>query len=252
MNALIRRAIGRLLLNTRLAWFPVRVRRGIASGAWWSLYPWTSYWRGIYEPTLQAEMLALGDIRGWSCWDLGAHYGLYSVGLARRVGPSGEVAAFEPNPLSFRRLAYHRRLNRLTWLRLFPAAASDRSESAELYTYGELESTSTHLPYKDETAHASCQPIPITSVRLDDLVAAGRLRLPDLVKIDVEGHGHRALAGMSEALARKRPLFIVAFHGDPEASTVRQILARSGYRSRLIGDTFPDAPVGDFLFTPTG
>ena len=249
MNAFLCRATGRVLIRTRLAWLPFKVRRGVAQGAWWSLYPWTSYWRGTHEPAVQAELLALGDIRGWSCWDLGAHYGFYSVGLARRVGATGEVAAFEPNPLSFRRLTYHKKLNRLPQLKLFPLAVSDRSQSTELYTYGELESTTTHLRYQDETAQAACKPIMIQSVRLDELVADGRLRLPDLVKIDVEGHAHRAIEGMTESLARKRPVLIVAFHGDPETAGVRKILAQWGYRSSPIGDTSQDAPVGDFLFT---
>ena len=252
MSAFLQRAVGRLLVGTRLAWLPVKVLRGVAQGAWWSLYPWTAYWRGTYEPAVQTELLALGDIRGWSCWDLGAHYGLYSMGLARLVGPTGEVAAFEPNPLSFRRLAYHRRLNRLTWLKLFPLAVSDRSGSAELYTYGELESTTTHLRYEGETAQDACRPVMIESVRLDELVAAGQLRRPDLVKVDVEGHGHRAAAGMAGTLTRKRPIFLLAFHGDPEAFTVRQTLSLLGYRSRPIGDTLPEASVGDFLFTPPG
>ena len=252
MTAFFHRAISCLLTRTRLAWLPVKVLGGVAQGAWWSLFPWTAYWRGIYEPALQEAVLALGDLRGWNCWDLGAHYGLYSIGLARRVGPTGEVAAFEPNPLSFRRLAYHRRLNRLTQLKLFPMAASDRSKSAELYTYGQIESTTTHLPYEGETAQDACRPITVESVRIDEMVADGRLHLPDLVKIDVEGHAHRAIEGMAETLARKRPVFILAFHGDPEAATVRQILFQWGYRSRPIGDVLPNAPVGDFLFTPPG
>jgi FkbM family methyltransferase len=189
-------------------------------------------------------------MRGRACWDLGAHYGLYSLGLALRVGSTGEVAAFEPNPLSFRRLTFHRRLNHLTQLKLFPMAASDRSGSAELYTYGSLESTTTHLRYEGETAQAACQPIVIQSVRLDEWIAEGRLRLPDLVKIDVEGHAHRAIDGMADTLSRKHPVVILALHGDPEAARSRAILASLGYRSRPVGDAQPDAAVGDFLFTP--
>jgi FkbM family methyltransferase len=251
VNSFRHRVISALLIRTRLAWLPVPVLRGVARGAWWSLFPWTSYWRGVHEPTLQGTLIALGDIQGWSCWDLGAHYGIYSVALARRVTATGTVAAFEPNPLSFRRLAYHRRLNRLSQLKLFQMAASNLSGSAELYTYGDLESTTTHLPYEGETADAAC-PIRIQSIRLDELVADGRLRQPDLVKVDVEGHAHRAIEGMAETLARKSPVFIMAFHGDPEATTVRQILSRWGYLSRPIGDTVSEAVVGDFLFTPPG
>ena len=67
---------------------------------------------------LQQAILALGDLRGRDCWDLGAHYGLYSIGLARHAGPDAQIVALEPNPVSFARLNYHRRLNRLPWLDL--------------------------------------------------------------------------------------------------------------------------------------
>lgn len=60
-----------------------------------------------------------GNISGWNCWDLGAHFGLYSVALALRVGPEGQVAAFEPNPVSFARLERHRRMNGLDRLKTY-------------------------------------------------------------------------------------------------------------------------------------
>ena len=102
MKSQAKKAIGAFLNATGLARSPVRVRHGIAAGARWPLYPWTSYWRGTHEPALQACLMGLGngDLTGWSCWDLGAHFGLYSVGLALGVGPTGEVAGFEPTPLS--------------------------------------------------------------------------------------------------------------------------------------------------------
>ncbi|HTX64340.1 MAG TPA: FkbM family methyltransferase [Opitutaceae bacterium] len=171
----------------------------------------------------------LGAMTGWSCWDLGAHYGFYSVGLARRAGPTGEVAAFEPNPLSFRRLEYHRRLNRLAWLKVFPAAASDQTGQAEMYTYGELLSTTTHLRYEGETRIAACAPLVVTTIKLDDLVAAGTLRPPDFVKIDVEGHGHRALVGMQATVARHRPHLLCELHTPLELTGMQAILAPLGY-----------------------
>jgi hypothetical protein len=128
---LLRAAAASLLLKTPLGLCPVRVRRGVAAGARWTLYPWTSYWRGTHEPAVQEALLALGggDIRGWNCWDLGAHFGLYSIGLAQRVGPMGQVAAFEPNPLSYARLHRHARMNRFDWLKTYQAAVSDGSSS---------------------------------------------------------------------------------------------------------------------------
>ena len=119
-----------------------------------------------------------------------------------------------------------------------------------MYTYGELESTTTHLRYDGETAQVACRPIMIESVRLDELVADGRLQLPNLVKIDVEGHAHRTLDGMAKTLAQQRPVVLLALHGNPEATVVRQILSQWSYRSRPIGNGPPDALVGDFLFSP--
>jgi len=225
----LQRWAGRFLLWSRLAWLPFRVPRGFLAGSWWSLYPWTSYWRGTHEPAVQAMLQNLGAMTGWSCWDLGAHYGFYSVGLARRAGPTGEVAAFEPNPLSFRRLEYHRRLNRLAWLKVFPAAASDQTGQAEMYTYGELLSTTTHLRYEGETRIAACAPLVVTTIKLDDLVAAGTLRPPDFVKIDVEGHGHRALVGMQATVARHRPHLLCELHTPLELTGMQAILAPLGY-----------------------
>jgi FkbM family methyltransferase len=240
---------------TRLELFPVRVRSGLAAGARWTAYPWTSYWRGSHEPALQQAILGLGggDLRGWSCWDLGAHFGIYSVGLALRVGPSGQVAAFEPNPVSFARLRRHARMNRLPWLRIFEAAVSDGTGTGELYTYGDLGSTITHLPYTGERVQERCLPIPVRMLVLDDLVESGEIRPPQFVKIDVEGHGHRALAGMGRTLRAHLPVIAAGFHSAEEIAGIAGPLAALGYRREPVGSAGRTAEtlVGtDCLFTP--
>ncbi|HVW19756.1 MAG TPA: FkbM family methyltransferase [Opitutaceae bacterium] len=253
MKAAFLRRASRWLARSPLGRWPVRVRGGVAEGARWTLYPWTSYWRGHHEPALQACLLALGDIRGWSCWDVGSHYGLYSVGLARRVGPTGQVAAFEPNPLSFARLELHRRMNRLDWLRIYPWAASDRDGTAELITNADWESTTTHLPYLGENraAVAASRAVPVRT--LDRLVAAGELRLPHLVKIDAEGHGAAVLRGMAASLRAARPRVIMGFHDQSEVEGAREVLDPLGYHREPIpaAALIADGPIGhDFLFTP--
>jgi FkbM family methyltransferase len=251
MNARLRR-----LLASTVGLMPVTVLSGAAKGARWTLYPWTSYWRGTHEPDLQRaiEGLGNGDITGWNCWDLGAHYGIYSIALARRVGPGGQVAAFEPNPESFGRLERHRRLNRLTWMKSYRAAVSDFSGEAKLLTYGQLDSTSTHLRYNDdEIEDQNSGPLGVRTVRLDDLVGTGELRVPQFVKIDVEGHGHRAVAGMKLTLAQSRPVLIVGFHSTLEVEGVLAVLEPLGYRWAPIGPppSVPGDMIGrDYLFSP--
>src|SRR5436309_1838240 len=98
MKKIFHALLAAFLRFSRLQYWPVRVHGGIADGARWTLFPWTSYWRGTHEPAMHQALLGLGAIGGWSCWDLGAHFGIYSIGLARRAGPTGQVAGFEPNP----------------------------------------------------------------------------------------------------------------------------------------------------------
>jgi len=244
----------RRLLGATVGRFPVRVRSGIAQGARWTLFPWTSYWRGAHEPQVQAAVCGLGggDIRGWSCWDLGAHFGIYSVGLAMRAGPGGQVAALEPNPESFARLELHRRMNALGWLRTYRAAAAARTGTAELLTYGDLGSMTTHLPYPDETVGAGAAPLPVRTLSLDDEVDAGRLRAPQFVKIDVEGSAHGALLGMARSLAASRPVLLVALHDDSEALGVLSVLDPLGYDRAPVAPQRAGAPMAgaDFWFTP--
>jgi len=254
VNAALRSLVAAFLRQTRLDHCPVRVRRGIANGARWTIYPWTSYWRGTFEPALQAELSVLGDgnLRGWACWDLGAHFGLYSIGLARRVGPTGEVAAFEPNPVSFARLAHHQRMNRLPWLKLYRAAASDHSGQAEIFTYGNPHTTTTHLAYEGELHPPPAHALSVRTTRLDDLVAGGELRPPQFVKLDVEGHGHRAIAGMVNALRMTFPTLAVAFHSPEEIAGVLSVLNPLGYQCREIPPAPHDCGVrvgADYLFT---
>ena len=66
----------------------------------------------------------------------------------------------------------------------------------------------------------------------------------DFVKIDVEGHGHRALAGAMRSIANKRPILLVALHSEPETLGIMGLLQPLGYSCvRLLsGD--------DFLFIP--
>jgi FkbM family methyltransferase len=255
MNRVARTVLDFLLLRTRLGLWPTKVKSGVAAGARWTLYPWTSYWRGTHEPAVQTVIAGLGngDIRGWSCWDLGAHFGLYSVGLARRVGPAGQVAAFEPNPASFLRLERHRRMNHLHWLKPYAAAVSDHNQGAELFTYGDLGTTTTHLPYQGEVRTADVGALVVRTLRLDDLVQSGDLRSPRFVKIDVEGHGHRALAGMQATLSSTRPLVMVGFHSPEEIEGMMAMLRPLNYSWREIatGLEQPDVQSGrDYLFLP--
>lgn len=249
MKQLLQRFAGGLLHLTGLEYLPVRVRRGLPAGARWTLYPWTSYWRGGYEPAVEAAIDRLGDLTSKACWDLGAHYGYYSVGLARRTGPTGQVAAFEPFPGNYARLERHRRMNALEWLKPFQAAVSDASgETVFIVEEGD---TTNHLRYDREVVTTATAQIRVRTVRLDDLVARGELRLPDFMKVDVEGHGHHALAGALDSIRRSLPVMLMGFHSPEEVAGTEALLVPLGYRFEPVDPRHdPAGRVGaDYLLT---
>jgi len=250
----LRRQLVRLLSLTPIAHLPVRVRGGVADQAAWTLFPCTAYWRGTHEPEVQVQLLNLWDWQGKHVWDLGSHYGLFAVGLGRRVGPKGSVAAFEPNPVSFARLQLHLRRNRIPWVRAFPAAVSDVPGRHRFFAYDGLESTSTHLAHEGETWNEKIPTISVEAIRLDDLVAAGEIAEPDFIKLDVEGHGHKALASAERTLRKRRPIILCGIHTPAEIDGIRAVLDPLGYRYSAILPTAPIhlTPGFDYLARPRG
>ena len=226
--------IGALLGRTPLGLFPVSVRAGLARGARWTLLPYSSYWRsGGGEHDIETVVASLPSLTGAACWDLGAHFGLYTIGFARLVGPTGQVASFEPDPIAFARCERHVRLNSLQNVRLFNAAVSEAAGRRPLILADRrLGSSANHLRYEDEPVSPDEKTIDIDTVILDELVARGAIRPPMLVKVDVEGHGAKALAGAATTLGLHTPTIVMSFHSHAEAEDTRTILEPLGYRCR--------------------
>jgi FkbM family methyltransferase len=221
--------LSRWLGHSPLAYVPVRVRGGLAKGARWTLLPYSMYWRGHSEADVENAIRQVGDLRGAACWDLGAHFGFFTVGLAFAVGADGEVAGFEPDPVSFARCQRHIRMNRLANVRLFHAAVSAEPGDADLLLYGDAGLSTSHLAYPGESGVGATR-FRVRTVRLDDLVAAGEIRPPRLVKVDVEGHGASALRGAGKTVERHRPAIVMSFHTLDEFEETRRLVDPLGYR----------------------
>jgi FkbM family methyltransferase len=152
-----------------------------------------------YEPETTAlleERLGPGQ-----CFiDGGANNGLYSVLAARRVGPSGRVLGFEPNPSAFRRLVHNVQVNGFAdRVRAMPQALGASAGAARLFL-SETEDGLSSLVRPSERA------IVVPAVTLDASVGDARV---DLVKIDVEGAELPALRGMERTIARNPDIGLV-------------------------------------------
>lgn len=227
MSRAIASRLAGLLGKTPIAYLPVRVRAGMARGARWTMFPHTGYWRGNTETDVDSALARVPGLKGAACWDVGTHFGIYTVGMAMAVGETGQVVGFEPDPISFARCAYHVRLNSLTWVKLFQAAASDRDGTAGLVQNRGQGATTSHLPYQGEPTDGTERPI--QTLRLDGLVERGEVRPPRLIKIDVEGHGASMLVGARETIERHGPAVVMSFHCPEEVDGAIGILKPAGY-----------------------
>jgi FkbM family methyltransferase len=228
----LRRFLGAAVAKSPLQYWPVSVRAGLAKGAQWTIAPFSANWRHGGEVEVAAAVAMLPRVRGATCWDVGAHFGIHTVGLAMQVGADGRVCAFEPDSAAFARLQRHVKMNRLRNVRLYPFAASDHDGDLELIVSGGLGSTVTHVRYEDEPVTPETPKLVAKAVRLDTLVSAAEIPVPDLIKIDIEGHGGRAIAGALRTISQRRPVIVLSVHSPWEWEQSRDALQPLGYRGR--------------------
>lgn len=146
-----------------------------------------------YEPDVWRALME--EVRpGDTVVDVGAAYGLYTVALAKRVGESGHVYAFEPSPGMLRWLRQLIALNGVkARVNVFPHAAGDQDA---MITFNGERSTQSHV-----THEASDHSIEVRSVKLDTALAG---KAVGVMKIDVEGFEEHVLRGADELLSDPR------------------------------------------------
>src|SRR5262245_30439262 len=112
---------------------------------------------------------------GMTVIDIGANLGVYSVPMARLVGQTGHVFAYEPGSEARRLLERNRELNAAVNLDISPLALSDRERDGRLVFGGSSELYALGDSGDGEMVH-------ITSLDRED--ATRSWPSPDFVKID--------------------------------------------------------------------
>ncbi|WP_158537201.1 FkbM family methyltransferase [Humitalea rosea] len=151
-----------------------------------------------------AVLVSLLDA-GDTAVDIGAHVGMMAMPMARRIGASGLLYAFEPSPETAARLRRTLAFNGLDGqVRVVEQAVGDQPGQALLH-FGSNTSTNSLLPAPGTAGGAG---VTVEVVRLDAAIPAG---LPvAVVKMDVEGAELGVLAGMPRLLAENPDLIVVA------------------------------------------
>jgi FkbM family methyltransferase len=165
------------------------------------------YYEADYEPETFAFLRAscrAGDV----ALDIGAHIGLFTVVMARLVGPGGRVFSFEPTPTTREALERTVALNGCgdrTEVRA--EAVTERIGHATFFDTDDLASNANSLVATDRHRCG----FTVRTVSVDEFLS--RLGLSAAcIKIDVEGAELHALLGAEGTLARDRPALALALH----------------------------------------
>jgi FkbM family methyltransferase len=158
------------------------------------------YKTGLYEPGIiwfLKEHLHKGDI---FC-DIGAYIGDTACIASRFVGDEGYVYAFEPSLDNYKMLYENIRRNNLRNVKSFRIALGSEKSVANISIRTSLNRGADSLvPKKIEDK--SCEITSVTSIDL--LVENQDMKIPNLIKIDVEGYELEVLKGARNLLKSKQ------------------------------------------------
>ena len=186
------------------------------------------YWLGTYETDLQAAIADLLE-PGWTVYDVGANIGFVSLLLAKKLGESGKIFAFEALPDNLERLNAHVEINGLaSVLRVIPGAVAATSEPVRFLVgpsgaMGKAEGSAGRTESHREA-------IEIPGISLDDFIYRDGNPPPQAIKMDIEGGEVLALQGMPRLMAEVRPLIFLELHGPEAARFTWEALTAAGYK----------------------
>ena len=153
---------------------------------------------GEEAPFLGAILSHLGS--GDSYWDIGASVGLYTVIAAARVGPTGQVVAFEPERSSFKRLTSNVCHNGFDDRVILCANALGAERTELVLTVAGHHASGAHSFVGVHDGGGAPDEQVIAVVPGDDFSDEHELRIPTVMKIDVEGAELDVVKGLLRTL----------------------------------------------------
>lgn len=202
---------------------------------------------------IQLEKFARSIKPGDWIADVGAYRGEYAVVAAHRAGSEGRVFAFEPTAANARFIHRNAELNHLSnRITIAENVVADANGAVTFYRAG---NSTTNSMFRSSVQNENSGPLQqdtYEAVTLDSYFEKLG-RLPDVVKIDVEGAEWRALRG-AQRIVESNAVIFCELHpwgwseaGD-SADEMREWLRARG---RTIIDAVTGEPVTEWKYGPT-
>jgi FkbM family methyltransferase len=180
--------------------------------------------------TTEEDFLLQQDLQSKVVFDVGGNSGMYSLFFASKVGDSGTVYTFEPNPLNQKEIHENVQLNQFKNITVFGIGLAASSGKATL-TFNPLgratgsfnEEIRSNLK---RTQKKICE-ISVDLDTIDNMVEQGLVKKPDFIKVDVEGLEMDVLKGAKNTLHDCEPELFIEVHGanvQHKMSNAKQLL----------------------------
>ena len=180
-----------------------------------------------YEPEIRKAILKFSK-PGMVAYDIGANVGIFSFLFASIVGEDGMVYSFEPEEINYtcfaKSLEKHDQKNIVLDKRAVGRRKSTESFDRRGGAFsGRLVGNGLYKTTGNITT--------VDTVSIDYVVKEEGYRVPDILKIDVEGNEYMVLEGMKNILETCGPIVICELHTHlgESAGQVTDLLSCCGY-----------------------
>jgi FkbM family methyltransferase len=200
--------------------------------------------RGDYWESAIGTLIKTHSVEGTTVVDIGAHIGIHTITMSRKVGPEGKVISFEPQHKIFAEQLENLRINDCSNVTPLCKAAGETFKTIELSSRNPENEGGTSLGSGGDFAEM---------ITLDSL----KLNHVSLIKVDVERYEYFVFLGAQETILRNRPVLIFEVMGEHDYTScseeikarfdqVFSFVASLGYKISLIfGNDYIAFPTED-------
>jgi FkbM family methyltransferase len=188
-------------------------------------------WTGTYEHEFASAIvdhIRPGDI----CYDVGGYRGFMSGAMA--LAAASQVFVFEPHPTNQQALNRLCELNPALPVRVIGVALGNNDGTGRLKIMPQFSMAKLTASSFQEQA-TFVKEIDVRICRIDTMVQANEIPVPDLLKIDVEGAELEVLMGAEQVLRKRKPYVFLEAHSSVLEQSCRDALSAFGYALRRLG-----------------
>jgi FkbM family methyltransferase len=207
-----------------------------------------------FNPLVPKAISDLSPVKGYELYyqlkpgdvvvDAGAFTGDYTVYASRKVGPTGRVLAFEPDPKTCRILERNLKRERFQNVTIIPKGLWNENTTLTFEVLNSLQSHVAANPApgagdpgpRPVPGRSSSNSVQVEVVRLDDELEKLGLSKVDVLKMDIEGAEIQAIEGCEKVLAENNVhVAIAAYHivnGRTTSFFLEEFLRARGYEAK--------------------